>query len=109
LQGIFQSKDHGNSFVQISETASEFFNPNGTGANITWNMCIAVNPVNPERIYIGGQIQSWTWVGESGSWTTMTSAGFPAWYSKYIHADHHFILFHPTNPEIMYFGSDGGI
>lgn len=109
LQGIYQSTDHGSTFSQISETASEFFNPNGTGANITWNMCIAVNPVDPQRIYIGGQIQSWTWVGQTDSWTPMTSAFYPTWFSKYIHADQHFIVFNPSNPEIMYFGSDGGI
>jgi len=109
LQGIFQSTDKGANFVQISEEASDFFNPNGTSANITWNVCIAVKPDNPERIYIGGQIQSWTWDGASGSWTPMTSSGYPAWYPKYIHADQHFITFHPENPEIMYFGSDGGV
>lgn len=108
-QGIYQSTDHGTNFTQITEEASDFFNPNGTGANARWNLCIAVNPVDPQRIYVGGQIQSWTWLGASSSWTPMTSSGYPTWYSKYIHADHHFILFHPENPEIMYFGSDGGV
>ncbi len=109
LQGIYQSTDHGVNFTQITEEASDFFNPNGTLANAKWNMCIAVSPVDPQRIYIGGQIQSWTWVGISQSWTPMTSSGYPSWYSKYIHADQHFIVFHPENPEIMYFGSDGGV
>lgn len=113
LQGVFQSTDRGANFVQITEEANDFFNPNGTGANQTWNVCIGVNPANPQRIYIGGQIDSWTWDGASGSWTPMTSAGYPAWYPKYIHADHHFITFPPDyNPDtkdVMYFVSDGGI
>ena len=108
-QGVFQSTDMGVNFAQITEEASEFFNPNGTGANTTWNMCIAVKPDDPQRIYIGGQIQAWTWNGIGGSWTAMTSSGYPAWYPKYIHADQHFITFHPENPEIMYYGSDGGV
>lgn len=108
-QGIFQSTDHGDSFTQISEEASDFFNPNGTSANITWNLCIAVKPDDAQRIYIGGQIQSWTWNGATGSWTPMTSSGYPTWYPKYIHADQHWICFDPVNPNIMYYGSDGGI
>jgi len=108
-QGVFQSTDHGTTFTKITEEASEFFNPNGTGANITWNMCIAVNPVDPQRIYIGGQVESWTWNGASATWVPMSNSGFPTYYEKYIHADHHWIIFHPTDPEIMYFGSDGGI
>ncbi len=109
LQGVYQSTDKGVNFTQITETASEFFNPPGTGANITWNVCLAVKPDDAQRIYIGGQLQSWTWNGASGSWTSMTSAFYPTWYSKYIHADHHFIVFHPTNFDIMYFGGDGGV
>ena len=113
LQGVFQSVDRGANFAQITEEANDFFNPNGTGANQTWNVCIAVNPANPQRIYIGGQIESWTWDGTSGSWTPMTNAGFPAWYPKYIHADHHYITFPPDynadTKDVMYFLSDGGI
>jgi hypothetical protein len=109
LQGVYQSTDFGANFTQITEEANDFFNPNGTGANVTWNVCIAVKPDDPQRIYIGGQIQSWTWNGASGAWTPMTSSGYPTWYAKYLHADQHFITFHPENPDIMYFGSDGGV
>lgn len=113
LQGIFQSADGGANFIQITEEANDFFNPNGTGANQTWNVCIAVNPANPQRIYIGGQIQSWTWDGASGSWTPMTSSGYPEWYPKYIHADHHWIAFpadyDPETKDVMYFATDGGV
>ncbi len=109
LQGVYQSKDHGATFTQITETASAFFNPNGTDANATWNLCIAVSPVDPQRVYIGGQLQAWTWVGTSGSWTPMSGSFYPTYYSKYIHADQHFIVFNPANPEIMFYGSDGGI
>lgn len=113
LQGIYQSTDRGANFVQITEEANDFFNPNGTGANQTWNVCIGVNPANPQRIYIGGQIQSWTWDGASGSWTPMTSSGYPAFYPKYIHADHHYIYFPPDynadTKDVMYFCSDGGV
>lgn len=109
LQGVFQSTDMGVNFTQITEAASDFFNPPGTSANITWNVCLAVKPDDPQRIYIGGQLQTWTWNGASGSWTSMTSAGFPTWYPKYIHADNHFIVFHPTNFNIMYVTGDGGV
>lgn len=35
--------------------------------------------------------------------------GGPEGPSDYSHADHHVYVLHPTNPEIVYFGNDGGI
>ena len=112
-QGVFQSTNHGETFTKITEEASAYFNPNGTGANITWNMCIAINPADPQRIYIGGQIEAWTWNGNTVSWVPMSNSGYPTWYAKYLHADQHWILFppdyDPVTNDVMYFGSDGGV
>ncbi len=35
--------------------------------------------------------------------------GGPEGPPNYIHADNHDIAFHPTNPDIVYFGTDGGV
>lgn len=38
-----------------------------------------------------------------------TPIGGPEGPPNYSHADHHCIEYHPTNPNIVYFGNDGGI
>ncbi|MFN3939938.1 MAG: hypothetical protein ACK4IY_05085, partial [Chitinophagales bacterium] len=107
LLGIYRSTNRGLNFDAISPSASFLFNPPGSQGS--WNLCIAVNPADRDRVYIGGQVESYTWKASTGTWTAMTSSGYPTYFSKYIHADHHTIVFHPTDPNIMYFGSDGGI
>lgn len=39
----------------------------------------------------------------------ITQPGEPEGPPDYSHADHHAIAWHPTNPNIVYFGNDGGI
>ena len=107
MQGIYRSTDGGATFGVISPEASDLFNPPGDQGN--YNLCIAVNPADENRVYVGGQIDSWTWKSSTGAWTPMSNSGYPEYFAKYIHADHHTIVFHPTNPDIMYFGTDGGI
>jgi hypothetical protein len=109
--GVYQSKDKGECWTTISPTG---FNP--TGQQGFYDMEIAVNPEDKERIYIGGQFSvyegvaidnngnvSWNFYPIS-NWFTSTSFD-----DQYIHADHHKIVFHPTNPNIMYVGTDGGV
>lgn len=39
----------------------------------------------------------------------VTPPGGPEGPPDYVHADQHSITFHPTNPNIIYFGTDGGV
>lgn len=107
LEGVYRSTDKGINFSVISPEASSVFNPPGSQGD--WNLCIAVNPSDADRIYIGGQLDSWTWRASTGAWTSMTFSGYGESSPKYIHADHHTIVFHPTDPNIMFVGSDGGV
>jgi hypothetical protein len=107
LLGIFRSTDRGINFSAISPEASSVFNPPGQQGY--YNLCIAVNPSDKDRVYIGGQLDSWTWKASSGAWTPMSFSGYADFSPKYIHADHHIIVCHPTDPNIMFMGTDGGI
>lgn len=109
--GVYQSKDGGINWTSIAPSG---FNP--TGQQGDYDMEIAVNPQDKERIYIGGQ-QS-VWIGAVVTNNNITSWNFypvSNWFTatsfdeQYVHADHHRIVFHPTNPNIMYVGTDGGI
>ena len=113
---ILQSIDHGENWVSIAPVnlPSTVFNP--TGGQGGYDMEIAVHPADKELIYIGGQLSVYTGraINTSGnvSWSFYPVSN---WFSsttfdnQYIHADHHEIVFHPTNPDVMYVGTDGGI
>ena len=107
MQGIYRSTDGGATFGVISPEASDLLQILPEIRVTTTS--VAVNPADENRIYVGGQIDSWTWKSSTGARTPMSNSGYPEYFAKYIHADHHTIVFHPTNPDIMYFGTDGGI
>lgn len=74
---------------------------------------IAVDPVDPERVWVGGVDlfrsdnggRNW---GQASYWWAEGSPGIP-----FVHADQHTIVFHPqydgTTNRIAYFGNDGGV
>lgn len=105
LYNIYQSTDKGDTWTVIGPGGSQTFQPLGTQG--WYDNTVMVHPTNPNKVYVGG-LDLWTW--ELGkTWTQKT-----LWYldpssSYYIHADHHVYVFHPTNPDIMYAGSDGGV
>jgi hypothetical protein len=109
--GVFQSKDKGTTWTSIAPSG---FNP--TGEQGGYDMEIAVNPADKERIYIGGQFSVYQGIAVNNNgnvgWNFYPISN---WFSatsfddQYIHADHHRIIFHPDNPNIMYVGTDGGV
>ncbi len=115
LYNIYQSKDAGNSWRIVCPGGSasiDIFRNQGWYDNVA-----AVHPTNPNRIFVGG-IDMWEGIEVSStqpfSWTQKS-----LWYANddddedndifYVHADHHAYVFHPTNPNIMYTGTDGGV
>ncbi len=75
---------------------------------------IAVDPVDPERVWVGGvdlfrsDDGARTWGRASYWWSQNEEGGAP-----FVHADQHVIVFHPhfdgTTNRIAYFGNDGGV
>ena len=105
---LARSTDKGANFVTIAPILpSTLFNP--TGSQGWYDMEIAVNPIDKDRIYVGGQLQVYTWSPSLG-WYPISTPSYRAIVDpKVVHADHHEIIFHPTNPSIMLVGTDGGI
>ncbi len=92
---------------------SECNNNTNSFANQGWyDNVIAVDPVDPNRVWVGGIDlfrsddggQSW---GLASYWWADRSN------SRYAHADNHTIVFHPqfdgTTNRVMFVGSDGGV
>ncbi|MFN6037471.1 MAG: T9SS type A sorting domain-containing protein [Bacteroidota bacterium] len=114
LCGVVQSVNGGTSWntLGVGNANFEVFATYGQG---DYDHVLEVYPNNDYSILLGG-VDGWRWDAVSpannpsvGSWSQNTyQFGFP-FYPKYVHADHHAITFDPSNPNIVYFGTDGGV
>ena len=72
-----------------------------------YSMALAVDPLNKDRIIIGG-LDLWSF--EYGvSIEPISFWAIDPEYSWYVHADQHEIVFDKTNPNRFYVGNDGGV
>lgn len=67
-----------------------------------YDIAVAVDPTNADRVYLGGSPTLPFGISTTaGTAFTSSSAG--------LHVDSHAITVAPSNPAVVYFGSDGGI
>ena len=114
LCGVVQSTNSGSSWntLGVGNANFEVFATYGQG---DYDHVLEVFPGNDYSILLGG-VDQWKWEAVApntnpsvGSWAQSSyQFGFP-FYPKYLHADHHSITFDPSNPNIIYFGTDGGV
>jgi hypothetical protein len=104
-QGIWRTIDKGANWTQIGPATTTTFNIH---ADQGWyNNTIAVYPNDKNKILVGG-IDLWTWT-DGGTWLQVTSGNFSHTSPLYVHVDIHELKFHPTNPDVIFLGCDGGI
>ncbi|WNJ16175.1 T9SS type A sorting domain-containing protein [Pontibacter sp. G13] len=103
--GIYSTSNAGGLWTAVS-------NPNVSGGSnfaggqAWYDLTAAVDPNDPDRLFIGG-IDLMVSGNGGTSFTQIsdwTGGSFP-----YVHADHHAIVFEPGNSNVIYFGNDGGI
>jgi len=104
-QGVWRSTDKGATWTQIGPAATTTFNIHSNQGE--YDNAVAVFPDDKNRILVGG-INIWEWY-DGGTWTQVTSGAFSQTSSLYVHVDIHEIKFHPTDPNIVFVGCDGGI
>ncbi|HPF00243.1 MAG TPA: T9SS type A sorting domain-containing protein [Bacteroidales bacterium] len=107
LQNIYRSIDAGQNWTIIGPGGSDLFQVFGSNNQGYWDNIIKVFPNDKNHILVGG-VDLWEWT-DGGTWLQKS-----LWYlnptsAYYLHADHHDIVFHPTNSSILYHGSDGGV
>lgn len=117
LYNVYQSTDGGQTFRVVGPGGSANLDIFGSNNQGWYDNVIAVFPNNPNKIIVGGID---LWLGEQVSPTMPFSwAQKSLWYAQddistdndifYVHADHHAYVFHPTEPNTLFIGSDGGI
>ena len=109
FRGVCRTEDTGDSWTLMSESPNILgYSADGSeaGGQGWYDLDITVDPENPQTIWVGG-INVWrsinggtTWF-LAGHWTG--DGGMPA-----IHADQHFLCFHPLTKK-MWIGNDGGV
>lgn len=79
---------------------------------------VAVHPRSPDTVYAAGldiykATDGGTTLVDKSDWSAgyygAVPPGGPEGPGVYAHADHHAIAFDPANPQVMYFGCDGGV
>lgn len=110
LRNVYQSVNGGDEWVIVGKGGSDLFNPLGTQG--IYDLTIAVDGVNKEKIYVGGLD---VWAGNavpSGNlfdWGQISLWALHPSSNLYVHADQHLIVFDPNDPKTFYVASDGGI
>ena len=78
------------------------------GGNQGWyNNVIAVDPNNPDTVYVGG-IDFWRSSDGGQTWINLTN-GYGTYTGQNIHVDQHAIAFANGSSQIFYIGNDGGV
>lgn len=115
ITGVFRSADKGNSWTRIApaetyqdEANMGWFAPHSIASNKvrgqgTYAFMLAVNPADPDVVYLGGQQ---FWVYQNGSWLLSGVPTASPFNFNYVPANVHCMVFHPTNLNTLFIGTD---
>jgi photosystem II stability/assembly factor-like uncharacterized protein len=91
--GVYKTTDGGDSWTRTNDGALGSL----TGGFGWYFGKVFIDPRNENNVFVCG-VQMGKTVTGGASWTTQNTS----------HADNHALVFHPTDPNIMYIGNDGG-
>jgi hypothetical protein len=126
-QGVFQTKDGGNTWVQI--LGPSVFSCQGdtagciSGTQLPYNLTMAAVPTTSGTDLYIGHVNLFkcsltasnpicaAGLDSNGNWLNLTHVYgcTPPAAPAHVHPDQHAIEFATSNPNIMYFGNDGGV
>jgi hypothetical protein len=112
LHGLYRLDLADGTWRQVAGAPAQLFGPNGQGS---YDLVVAVDPNNVNRIYLGGAtvFSGGDWSGAlyrgdvtvSGTTASMTST----FIGNSVHADIHSIVFAPGDSNKLWVGCDGGV
>ncbi|HEX4887696.1 MAG TPA: T9SS type A sorting domain-containing protein [Luteibaculaceae bacterium] len=115
LAGLWYSDNAGASFTNYYDATCENNMLNyaadgvGCGGQGWYDLAYTINPADANEIYLGG-INTWRTLDGGASWelNNIWSNYFTQAVPE-VHADKHFLAFHPLNAAALYECNDGGI
>lgn len=118
LAGLWYSEDSGASFARYftghnaNNLLNSSFNASGEGGQGHYDLAYALNPNNANDIWLGG-VNTWNSTDAGSLWYLKTMwSPHPSQnpnQTPVVHADKHFIAFHPLQNGTMFDCNDGGI
>jgi hypothetical protein len=107
IHGLWKSTNGGQSWTALTLTGVPS-NGDYWPGQMTYNNCIAVNPVDPNHVLFGSNLRAYKNTGGgTGNWQAVLDwagdEGLP-----YVHADQHVIAFDENQAGTIYMGTDGG-
>ncbi|HEY3295421.1 MAG TPA: hypothetical protein VGL38_08280 [bacterium] len=103
MVGIYRSMDNGQNWTQMSQTGANHYASQGW-----YDMALAVKPDQPNTVLSAG-LDTWRSTNSGLAWTQVSHWDYNFGNPAYVHADHHEIVFHPTNANEVWQVTDGGI
>lgn len=98
---LFKTTNFGNNWTDV-DPDNEL---NGGAASFSWYFGqVRVHPANPNTVYVM-DVAFMRSTNGGTSWPVIYGYGGP----EQLHVDHHALAFHPTNPNYILNGNDGGI
>lgn len=108
LEGVYKSTDAGTSFEKLSTTLNLLHwnaSGQGNGGQGFYDLAMEISPTNANHIFVGG-INVWRTTTNGNTW--ILAAHWTGDGAPWVHADHHYFKFHPTQNK-LYAAHDGGI
>lgn len=117
LHGLWKSSDAGQTFTQYltGTITNNMLNSSATGAGSggqgTYDLAFTISPTDSNAVWLGG-VNTWSSADGGNNWLLKTAwsgglsgaGGVPV-----VHADKHFQVFHPLQPNTLFECNDGGI
>lgn len=104
----YKTTDGGYNWFQISTgTMLSGYANGGWYDQGYYDLCVAINPTNPDHVLLGNVELHETTNGSDFS-VKRIPGGTNIWGSV-VHVDYHKLVFAPSNPNYLYLGCDGGV
>jgi len=92
---VFRSTDGGQTWQRLDPNTT----PDYCGSQCWYDNAIAINPANPNDVYLGG-VDIYRSTNGGGNWTNIRQG---------VHVDQHVAVFDPADAGVLWVGNDGGL